>query len=457
VPDYKPDVSTIAATYTLSGWIRAGSVFRRRVQAQGKVQLTCWLAQRQTDGRWRITLPPDQADACLSPWLRVRDWVPPTVGAVLRASPDVVCDYHEDLLSKVEELFVVNHASGVAEPFVVSHVSGGVEHGTIVPDYKRFPGPLVAAAEKRHASGLAADLSVGDVNGDGRIDLHDGLRVAQQAEEAERSGRVVPGGCGLYQDEQGRVWVHLDVSGEVDRWGAAAQRGGAVWPVRWSEQERSVMERCAALGLTPRRERPGDHSLPPPIADGRSPNSGKSQIANRKSQIGQGVRSLRLTVRKRPSLLRYDAGTRRFEPAPSLTVWMEKTPVRTYPLSLGCDPVGDKEQRGDYRTPEGDFYVCRKNARSRFFKALFLSYPNQEDAARGLADGLITQAEHDRIVQAIGQGGVPPMDTALGGDICIHGGGVGPNWTEGCLALTNDDVAELFALVPVGTRVRIDR
>jgi hypothetical protein len=309
-----------------------------------------------------------------------------------------------------------------------------------------LPDPLVAVAEKRHASGRAADLSVGDVNGDGRIDLHDGLRVAQQVEEAERSGRVVPGGCGLYQDGPGRVWVHLDVSGEVDRWGAAVQRGGAVWPVRWSEQERGVAERYCRLPIVDCR-----------LTGIRNPANRKSQIANRKSQIGQGIRALRITVRKTPSLLRYDTGTQRFEPAPSLTVWVEGMPVKAYPLSLGYDPVGDKERRGDYRTPEGDFYVCRKNARSRFFRALLLSYPNQEDAARGLADGLITPAEQDRIVQAIARGGVPPMDTALGGDICIHGGGVGPNWTEGCLALTNDDMAELFALVPVGTKVRIER
>jgi murein L,D-transpeptidase YafK len=117
--------------------------------------------------------------------------------------------------------------------------------------------------------------------------------------------------------------------------------------------------------------------------------------------------------------------------------------------------VNDKERRGDSRTPEGDFRVVVKNEKSQFYLSLGLDYPNREDAARGLRDGLITRAEYDRIVRAIRRKGIPPWDTALGGEIYIHGGGTANDWTAGCAALENADMQELFDAVPVGTPVRI--
>jgi murein L,D-transpeptidase YafK len=123
---------------------------------------------------------------------------------------------------------------------------------------------------------------------------------------------------------------------------------------------------------------------------------------------------------------------------------------------LGYDPVGDKEKRDDYRTPEGNFYICGKNSRSQFHKSLRLSYPNAEDAARGLRVGLIDRLTYKAIVQAIHEGRTPPQNTKLGGDIMLHGGGaVCENWTWGCIALDNDDIDELFDLVPVGTMVKV--
>ena len=130
--------------------------------------------------------------------------------------------------------------------------------------------------------------------------------------------------------------------------------------------------------------------------------------------------------------------------------------VRTYTVALGLSPVDDKERQGDRRTPEGDFYVCMKNDRSQFYLSLGLSYPNEEDAARGLRDKLITQAQHDRIVRAIRRKTKPPWNTALGGEVMLHGGGTGTDWTWGCVALANADIKELFAAIPLGTPVRIE-
>jgi murein L,D-transpeptidase YafK len=130
--------------------------------------------------------------------------------------------------------------------------------------------------------------------------------------------------------------------------------------------------------------------------------------------------------------------------------------VRVYRVVLGGDAVNDKEREGDLRTPEGDFRVVVKNEKSQFHLSLGLSYPNREDAERGLRAGLITRADYDRIVGAIRRGRTPPWDTPLGGEIYIHGGGTSSDWTAGCVALDNSDIQELFDAVPVGTPVRIE-
>ncbi|MDQ3907026.1 MAG: L,D-transpeptidase [Acidobacteriota bacterium] len=138
-----------------------------------------------------------------------------------------------------------------------------------------------------------------------------------------------------------------------------------------------------------------------------------------------------------------------------LELYSDGRVVRTYRIGLGKNPIDDKERARDYRTPEGDFYVCVKNAASKFYLSLGLSYPNREDAERGLRDGLITRATRDRIVAAIDKGLRPPWDTALGGEIFIHGGGSASDWTWGCVALDDADIKELFDAVPMKTPVRI--
>ncbi len=129
--------------------------------------------------------------------------------------------------------------------------------------------------------------------------------------------------------------------------------------------------------------------------------------------------------------------------------------VRTYQVGLGFNPVPDKEREGDGATPEGDFYVFTKNDKSAYYLSLGVSYPNIEDATRGLRDELISQKEHDVIVRAIHNKAAPPQHTALGGLIYIHGNGAKSDWTWGCVALENEDIRELYDAVLVGTPVTI--
>ncbi len=129
--------------------------------------------------------------------------------------------------------------------------------------------------------------------------------------------------------------------------------------------------------------------------------------------------------------------------------------IKTYRIALGNSPNGDKEREGDGKTPEGEFYVFGKNPESKFHLSLGLSYPNKEDAERGLAAGSIDKNEKELIDTTIAKGEMPPQKTALGGEIFIHGGGTASDWTEGCIALDNSDVEELFAILSKGVPVRI--
>ncbi len=138
--------------------------------------------------------------------------------------------------------------------------------------------------------------------------------------------------------------------------------------------------------------------------------------------------------------------------------------VKKYPADFGYNAFSDKEQVGSslerdhWRTPEGTFYVVRKNPRSKFYKAFVLNYPTVDDAARGLRRGMINEAEHDAIVRAQERSAMPPMNTALGGWIEIHGDGTGgaTDWTQGCVAVTNTHIDELWRHVKVGTPVLVE-
>ena len=110
--------------------------------------------------------------------------------------------------------------------------------------------------------------------------------------------------------------------------------------------------------------------------------------------------------------------------------------IKRYRIVLGDAPVGHKHQQGDERTPEGAYRITYRNPKSRFHLSLRVSYPNEADRRQARARG------------------VDP-----GGDIMIHGGTpkwYTRDWTDGCIAVTNAEIEEIWRLVPVGTLIRID-
>lgn len=138
-----------------------------------------------------------------------------------------------------------------------------------------------------------------------------------------------------------------------------------------------------------------------------------------------------------------------------LELYSDGKVVRAYRIGLGFSPVADKTKAGDGATPEGDFYVFIKNPKSAFYLSLGVSYPNLEDAERGLRDRLISKAQYNQIARAIKRKAGPPQYTRLGGLIYIHGNGAQSDWTWGCVALENEHIKELYNAVEVGTPVTI--
>jgi Uncharacterized protein conserved in bacteria len=125
-----------------------------------------------------------------------------------------------------------------------------------------------------------------------------------------------------------------------------------------------------------------------------------------------------------------------------LALFPNGKPFRTYRVRLGSNPIGVKEREGDGRTPEGTYQIDSRNASSKYHLALHVSYPNAADGVR---------AHRLRV--------------SPGGEIMIHGV---PNrwrwlgfafqhidWTAGCIAVKDDEIEEIWRLVPNGTVVEI--
>lgn len=125
-----------------------------------------------------------------------------------------------------------------------------------------------------------------------------------------------------------------------------------------------------------------------------------------------------------------------------LTIYSKDHKIRSYPISLGSNPVGPKEKEGDRKTPEGSYSIIEHKRDSAFFRALRVSYPEKKDIAHA-----------ERL-------GVNP-----GSDIMIHGirnglGFIGRahrwfDWTAGCVALTNPEIEELFSAVTDDAKLEI--
>ncbi|MGH7786954.1 MAG: L,D-transpeptidase family protein [Candidatus Binatia bacterium] len=133
--------------------------------------------------------------------------------------------------------------------------------------------------------------------------------------------------------------------------------------------------------------------------------------------------------------------------------------IREFRVVLGREPRAGKEVQGDYRTPVGRYYISRKKPQSRFHRFLEISYPNIDDAERGYSRGLIDANQWADIFIANVHGQSPDSGTRLGGRVGIHGYGGRPylpiDWTQGCIAVSNEDIEFLYAFAPVGTPVLI--
>lgn len=127
----------------------------------------------------------------------------------------------------------------------------------------------------------------------------------------------------------------------------------------------------------------------------------------------------------------------------TLSLLSDSNAIKTYKVALGRNIVGPKTQQGDHKTPEGMYTLDSRNAGSHFYRSIHVSYPNAEDRQRARKLG------------------VEP-----GGDIMIHGlpnglGWIGSmhrlhDWTDGCIAVTDEEMDEIWRMVPDGTPIEID-
>jgi lipoprotein-anchoring transpeptidase ErfK/SrfK len=131
-------------------------------------------------------------------------------------------------------------------------------------------------------------------------------------------------------------------------------------------------------------------------------------------------------------------------------------------IAIGSNGATRQKRIADERTPLGEYRISEIRRSSRFHLFLGLDYPTMKDAKRALGENRIDDSEFERIRHALQRGDKAPQDTSLGGNLGFHGIGDGNpdiharfNWTNGCVALTNDQIDALANLVTVGTPVRI--
>lgn len=128
-----------------------------------------------------------------------------------------------------------------------------------------------------------------------------------------------------------------------------------------------------------------------------------------------------------------------FKSSRRMYLWHNDEVVRAFAIDLGFAPVGDKKIAGDGKTPEGRYYIDRRNPTSDFHLSLGISYPNARDIAEAAA-----------------------MGKSPGGDIFIHGAPSGllavkRDWTWGCIAVTNPEMEEIYMMVKTGTPITIHK
>lgn len=125
-----------------------------------------------------------------------------------------------------------------------------------------------------------------------------------------------------------------------------------------------------------------------------------------------------------------------------LSLFHQNELIKTYNIAIGKSPEGHKEREGDFKTPEGIYTIAKKNPKSKYHRALQISYPNEQDKKNARKKGY-----------------------KPGGDIMIHG--LEPHYwwvtprhklqdiTRGCIVVSNQEINEIYDLIPVGTKIEI--
>lgn len=134
--------------------------------------------------------------------------------------------------------------------------------------------------------------------------------------------------------------------------------------------------------------------------------------------------------------------------ARQLTLWQEERLMLRCSIGLGRCPAGPKTREGDGCTPEGRYRICLIKEQGKYGRSLGISYPGPEDGARALAEGRIDLLTYQAICLAHQENRRPPWGSPLGGEIYIHEGGSASDWTQGCIALNQEDMDRLVPLYP---------
>lgn len=144
-----------------------------------------------------------------------------------------------------------------------------------------------------------------------------------------------------------------------------------------------------------------------------------------------------------------------------LAVMQGETELKVFDnIAIGSNGASERRSQGDETTPLGEFTITDIRPSKRFELFMEIDYPNREHTERAFLEQRISREEYNSLLVNLDQGSPPPQDTSLGGFLGIHGlGWSSPeihkavNWTDGCIALTNEQLDELMAWVSVGTRV----
>ena len=148
-----------------------------------------------------------------------------------------------------------------------------------------------------------------------------------------------------------------------------------------------------------------------------------------------------------------------------LDLYSNETKIKSYKAVFGRNNSNIKIFKGDYATPIGKYRICKKDTNFKYYKNLQLNYPTPKDAAEALQNRLITRKDYMEIKYSYDHIQCPPSNTPLGAEIGIHGIGKYNfifknlpfvfNWTDGSIAISNENIDELFSVTQIGTPVEI--